>query len=75
MDSAEFRKAVRDGKPLPTSVTEMLAIVQEMQVDGRVSHEAATALSNALNAERPGAGVWQVVPRGRIARFILRFVK
>jgi len=67
----EYLAAKESGDKTPQRASTLLNLIDQFTTMKRVPRELAEDVQDALNAERGGAGVWQVVSRGRGARFIL----
>lgn len=75
MNKLEYLLAVQADPERTFSVGDMSEIIAEFTQDGRVPRQACSHLADALNRERPGAGVWDVLPVGHGVRTILRPIK
>lgn len=60
---------------LPERRADLHRLVDHYRVGGRVPRDILQALEDKLNAERPGAGTWQLVQVGSEIRHILRLHK
>jgi len=56
------------------TVSEMATVIASFTEDGRVPRQVCSDYADALNRERSGAGIWDVLPVGFGVRTILRKV-